>query len=100
MVLRYNLSSLGSTAMVLWLLFKRLVQLHTIKMNDLLLIAAIPVTIVVLAFVYQALDYYWMNRSTCRHKWTRWSDPQTDAGHPYQLHICSRCNLYEHRLIK
>lgn len=69
-------------------------------MTDVLLFAVIPITVVVLAVVYHVVDYYWMNRSDCDHKWSRWSDPKTDGGHPYQLHICSRCNLYEHRLIK
>ena len=69
-------------------------------MNEVLLFAAVPIAIVVLATIYYIADYYWMNRSICRHSWSRWSDPKTDAGHPYQLHICSRCNLYEHRLIK
>jgi hypothetical protein len=70
------------------------------NMNEVLLFAAVPIAIVVLAVVYYIADYYWMNRSTCRHSWSRWSDPRTDGGHPYQLHICARCNLYEHRLIK
>jgi len=69
-------------------------------MNDILLIATLPIAIIVLAVVYYIADYWWMNRSDCSHTWSRWSDPQKSEAHPYQTRSCNRCNLYEHRLIK
>ena len=68
-------------------------------MNDLLLIAAVPVTIVLVATIYYIADYWWMHRSDCYHSWTRWSDPRTDAGHPYQTRYCTRCNEHKTRLV-
>ena len=69
-------------------------------MNDILLVAVVPVTIVLVAVVYHIADHWWMNRSDCNHSWNRWSDPQKDTGHPYQTRYCSKCNQYQQRIIQ
>ena len=69
-------------------------------MNDLLLIAVIPIALVAISIVYALAQIFIETRDTCNHSWTRWSDPKTSDAHPYQLRTCSKCNQYEQRLIK
>ena len=71
-----------------------------LSMTDLLLVGAIPVTIMLLAVAYQVVDYWFQKRDKCQHTWTRWSDLQKDGTHPYQTRSCSKCNLHEQTLIK
>jgi hypothetical protein len=69
-------------------------------MNDLLLIAVIPIALVAISIVYVLVQIFIETRDTCQHTWTRWSDLQKDGTIPHQTRSCSKCNLYEHRLIK
>lgn len=64
-------------------------------MNDLLYFIFPLLTIIAVA----ALAYLKARLTECPHHWSKWSDPITDVGHPYQLRACKKCNAYQSRTI-
>jgi hypothetical protein len=67
---------------------------------DALWVFGLPVTIMLLAAVYQVIDRWFEARGQCDHVWSRWSDPQKSEGHPYQTRSCNKCNMHEQRLVQ
>lgn len=58
------------------------------------------ITVVVLVAVYHGFIYWLEHRDECKHRWSTWGDPVKGDGHPYQLRACTKCNMYESRIIQ
>lgn len=69
-------------------------------MNDLFLVAFLPILVVVLATIYSVFTTWLEYRDHCSHKFTRWTDPIKEGTHPHQLRHCTECNLYQQRLVQ
>ena len=69
-------------------------------MNDLLLIAVVPISIVTISIIYAFAQIFLQTRDDCSHTWSRWSDPQKGDAHPYQTRSCNKCNMHQSRLVQ
>jgi hypothetical protein len=69
-------------------------------LNDMFLVVTLPITIVLLGAIYMMLTTYLETRDECKHTWSRWSDPKTSEGHPYQTRNCNKCNMHQSRLVQ
>ena len=64
-------------------------------MSDLFLIFTVPVIVLSVAGVI-----YWVeNLGKCRHKWSRWDDPENTGMNVIQRRSCEKCNLQESRVM-
>lgn len=69
-------------------------------MSDLILFFGSLSGCAVVAAIYVLLDRYLARRVDCKHEWTKWADPVTGDGFPYQLRACRKCNAYESRQVR
>jgi hypothetical protein len=46
-----------------------------------------------------AIGYWVEHRDRCRHKWTKWDDPENTGVNVIQRRSCEKCNLQESRVM-
>lgn len=69
-------------------------------MNDFLLVVYSVTLCVGVAAAWSAFAYWFERRNECQHDWSKWADPVTGEGHPYQLRCCRKCNAYQSRNVQ
>jgi len=64
-------------------------------MSDMFLFLTVPVIVLSVA----GAVYWAENLGKCRHKWTKWDDPENTGVHVIQRRACEKCNLQESRVM-
>jgi hypothetical protein len=69
-------------------------------MIDMLLLVAIPISVITIAAIYKAVDIYLDTKDQCNHTWSRWSDPRKGAWTTDQTRSCNKCNMHQQRIVQ
>ncbi len=64
-------------------------------MSDLYLMVTIPATVMLVMLMIHLVEH----RDKCRHKWTKWDDPENTGVNVIQRRSCEKCNLQESRVM-
>lgn len=64
-------------------------------MSDMFLFLTVPFIVVSVA----GIMYWGENLGKCRHKWTKWDDPENTGVNVIQRRACETCNLQESRVM-